>query len=216
MSRYKTWWLCTLLLSLSVVAEAQIVRIDSVAVSRPREDTSDYSTKHHREPRKATVRSAIIPGWGQIYNHKYWKVPLVYGGLITCGIIFNYNLQQYKLYRHVYTVMIALQNGDSSQIRTIDTALYLQYSPQDIQFARNSARQYVDYSALAFLLVWGLNVIDATVDAHLHEFDVTDKLTLSIQPKNGWTDGLTGIALVLDIHKARHKLSPLLINPIFK
>lgn len=213
MSRYKAWWIGLVCLSLSLASRAQIVRIDSVAVAKPQvqEDTSAYSTKHHRDPRKATIRSAIIPGWGQVYNHKYWKVPLVYGGLVACGLIFNYNLQQYKLYRRVYKEMVGT---DTTWHQGADS-IYLYYSPQDVQFARNSARQYVDYSALAFLLMWGLNVIDATVDAHLHEFDVTDKLTLSIQPKSGLTNGFTGLSLVLDIHPPKRRLSPILTKHIF-
>ncbi|HTJ12933.1 MAG TPA: DUF5683 domain-containing protein [Dinghuibacter sp.] len=214
MSRFKNISLLLLALSLSVFTRAQIVRIDSVQIQRPKEDTSDYETKHHRDPQKATIRSAIIPGWGQVYNHKYWKVPIVYGGLVTIALIFNYNIKQYKQLRHAYTVLTELQNGDSSQIRTIDTT-FLLYSPQDVQFARNEARQNVDYSVLAFILMWGLNVIDATVDAHLHEFDVTDRLTLSLEPKSASTGGIAGLSLILDIHRKKFRPLPLLTNPIF-
>src|ERR1700749_554723 len=100
MSRFNKILLLVFLLSLAATTHAQIVRVDSVAVERPEEDTSDYTKKHHRDPTKETIRSAILPGWGQIYNHKYWKAPIVWGGLVTIGLIFNYNLQQYKLYRH--------------------------------------------------------------------------------------------------------------------
>jgi hypothetical protein len=217
MLRYKVLIGVCLALMLSAHSFGQYVHIDSVAVTKPklsRKDSLALIVKPHRDPQKATLRSAIIPGWGQIYNHKYWKVPLVYGALVTCGFIFNYNLQQYKLYRHVYQVVIAAENGDSTQYHTIDT-IYYQFSPADIQYARNEARQYVDYSVLAFIILWGLNVVDATVDAHLHEFDVTDNLTLQLNPASKWQGGLTGVSLVLDIHKTRHKLSPLLIKPIF-
>src|ERR1700744_4425691 len=122
MSKFKHVLLFFLLLSVTVATNAQIVRVDSVAVQRPQEDTSAYETKHHRDPQKATIRSAIIPGWGQIYNHKYWKVPIVYGGLVTIALIFNYNLKEYKLYRHAYTVLNELQLGDSSQLHTIDSS----------------------------------------------------------------------------------------------
>jgi len=203
-------------------ATSQIMRIDSVAVgTRAARDTAgiakDTTGKKKmigRDPDKATIRSAIIPGWGQIYNHKYWKVPLVYGALVTCGFIFNYNLQQYKFYRNIYSVVIAVQNGDSTRYKTIDP-IYYQFSPEDIQYARNAARQYVDYSALAFILIWGLNVIDATIDAHLDTFDVSDDLTLKIAPANKFTEGLTGVGLVLDIHKPKHKPCPLLVHPLF-
>lgn len=207
MSRFSVLLLCLALTFSPGSLLAQYVHIDSVAV--PKKDTGEYAVKPHRDPRKATIRSAIIPGWGQIYNHKYWKVPIVWGGLTACVIIFNYNLTQYNMYRHIYSEMIAVGNGDSSQYRPADSIYFQRFNPQDIQYARNSARQYVDYSAIAFLLVWGLNIVDATVDAHLHEFDVSDDLTLKIQPKSGFTDGITGLGLVLDIHPPKKKHPPL-------
>jgi hypothetical protein len=190
------------MLVLSIVTKAQIVRIDSVAVARPQEDTSEYTTKHHRDPRKATIRSAIIPGWGQIYNHKYWKAPIAVGGLVACAVIFESNIKYYNLFRRVYR---EIEGTDTSWYKGADS-VYRYASPQDVQYVRNTYRQWVDYSVLAFVLVWGLNVVDATVDAHLHEFDVTDKLTLRMQPSGGFGSGYFGLSLVLDIHPPKHKL----------
>ena len=193
------------------------VHIDSVAVRRDtsNKDTSQFRVKPHRDPHKATIRSAMIPGWGQIYNHQYWKAPIAWGGLAACVIIFKDNIQNYKYYRHAYSVITAVENGDSSLYYSIDTTLY-QYGLPAIQYIRNAYRQYVDYSVVAFILVWGLNVIDATVDAHLHEFDVTENLSLKINPASKFTDGVDGMSLVLDIHKARHRLSPILTNHVFQ
>lgn len=218
MLRCKTVAFFLVVLFFSTHTYAQIVRIDSVAVPKPIStfsDTSDYYTKHHRDPHKATVRSAIIPGWGQWYNHKYWKVPIVVGALVTTGIIFNYWLGEYKMYRQAYLAVIDASNGDSTLYRKIDTAFYT-WSPPDIQYARNESRQYVDYSALAFVLIWGLNVVDATVDAHLHEFDVTDNLSMNLSPSGGWlTGGALGVSLIVDIHKAKHKPYLLLTHPLY-
>ena len=215
MSKYKALFVCAALLICSGSALAQYVHIDSVAVVK--KDTSQFKVKPHRDPHKATIRSAMIPGWGQIYNHQYWKAPIAWGGLAACVIIFRSNIQNYNYWRHVYSVVSAVEGTppDSSLYRTIDTTLY-QYGLPSIQYIRNAYRQYVDYSVVAFILVWGLNVIDATVDAHLHEFDVTDNLSLRINPASKFTDGVDGFSLVLDIHKARHRLSPILTNHIFQ
>jgi hypothetical protein len=211
MSRYKALWICLILLGFAGPLSAQIMRADSIVAARPKEDTSDYTTKVHRSPRKATIRSAILPGWGQLYNRKYWKAPIVWGGLTACVLIFKFNLQYYNLYRAMYK---EIAGTDTAWYHTADS-VNRQYSPTDVQFIRNYYRQNLDYSVLAFIAVWGLNVIDATVDAHLHEFDVTDNLTLSIEPRGGLMGGYTGVGLVLDIHPARHKLSPLLTNHLF-
>jgi hypothetical protein len=220
MSKYKLICFCVSLGFFCGHAVAQTyVHIDSVAVRRDtsNKDTSQFKVKPHRDPHKATVRSAMIPGWGQIYNHQYWKAPIAWGGLAACIIIFRSNIQNYNYWRHVYSVVSAVEGNppDSALYHTIDTTLY-QYGLTSIQYIRNAYRQYVDYSVVAFILVWGLNVIDATVDAHLHEFDVTDNLSLQINPASRLTDGVNGISLVLDIHKARHRLSPLLTNHVFQ
>jgi hypothetical protein len=207
MSRYKALWIGLVFLLVSTAPSAQLVRVDSVVVAK--QDTSDYATKTHRDPRKATIRSAIIQGWGQIYNHKYWKAPIAWGGLITCALIFRYNIRTYEVYRRVYNEMLGT---DTTWYHGPDSAYHIDgFSPSDVQYARNEVRQDVDYSALAFLLVWGLNVVDATVDAHLHEFDVSDKLTLRIGPGQN-PSGYLGIGIILDIHSPRHKPCPLLTN----
>ena len=79
MSRYKVLWICLFLLGFAGPLSAQIMRADSIVAARPKEDTSDYTTKVHLLT-QASVRSAMIPGWGQIYNHKYWKVADHLGG----------------------------------------------------------------------------------------------------------------------------------------
>jgi hypothetical protein len=210
-------------------ASAQYVQIDSVAVQKPKpvtkvvkgkdgkplkgvDGTDSVLVKPRHIPRLATIRSAEIPGWGQWYNHKYWKVPLVYGALVTCVVVFEYNIQQYKFYRYAYQIMGSSQDSSAKALATLPSWI-LQYSPEDIQYARNEAREYVDYSALAFILTWGINVVDATIDGHLEDFDISDNLSLRLAPENGFTDHATGLSLVMDIHKRREKPCPFLTNP---
>ncbi len=150
-------------------------------------------------PRKATLRSAVLPGWGQIYNRKYWKLPLVWGALGTTAGIYLYNVKNYRALKQAY---IYLQDNDPNNDNLIDP-LYRNLSPEAIRSYRNSFRQNVDYSVLFFLLFWGLNVVDATVDAHLKAFDVNDNLGLYIKPGYSPEARTAGLSLVLRFNPAK-------------
>ncbi|MEI9935105.1 MAG: DUF5683 domain-containing protein [Ferruginibacter sp.] len=149
----------------------------------------------------ATVRSAIIPGWGQIYNKQYWKLPLVYGALGTTAGIFFYNIGTYNMLRHAYSIRVS---GDSAAFGQIDPSLR-NLSTDAIKSDRDIFRQNIDYSVLFFLLFWGLNVVDANVTAHLRSFDVSDDLSLEIKPHyDPWTRS-SGLGLVLNLGKNKSK-----------
>jgi hypothetical protein len=170
---------------------------DSTVVKKT---TKDSTTKKIYKPRVAAIRSAIIPGWGQIYNKKYWKVPIVYGALGITGGIFFYNLKNYKDTRFAYRVKYNMR------VTHTDSSLYAQINPnlqplseESLRFYRNQFRRDIDYSALLFLLFWGLNVVDATVDAHLKGFDVSPDLSLQIKPGYSEMAGTNGLSLVLNI-----------------
>ena len=161
----------------------------------------DSANKAHR-PGKAALRSAILPGWGQIYNKKYWKLPIVYGALGTCGAIFFYNLGNYRDTRFAYRVKYNMR------VSGTDSALFSQIKPKlkplsegSLEFYRNQFRRDIDYSVLIFVLLWGLNVVDAAVDAHLKSFDVSPDLSLLIKPGYSTLAQTNGISLVLKIGK---------------
>jgi len=154
----------------------------------------DSLIKAQHSPRKAAIRSAIIPGWGQIYNKKYWKVPIVWGALGVTGYIFFNNLYTYKDLKFSYAAKYkaSLPPYDSTnpkpppyQDSTDYYKIKPQYLPIDqeaLRAGRNQYRQYIDYAAVFFIVFWGLNVVDAAVDAHLKAFDISPDLTLKIKP----------------------------------
>lgn len=154
-------------------------------------------------PRIATRRSAILPGWGQAYNHKYWKIPLIYGALGVTAGIFVYDLNLYKALRKAYTIRIT---GDSSQFSQIDPR-FVPLSTESIRTYRNQFRQDLDYSVLVFLVFWGLNVVDATVDAHLKGFNVNDNLSLKFKPRFDPITKTAGLALIMTF-KDTHSPNP--------
>lgn len=152
----------------------------------------DDSVINKYNPTGATIRSAIIPGWGQFYNKKYWKIPIVYAALGITASVFFYNLKEYKLLRQA--VIYRLDTIPSN-----DALIPLELQPLStpaLQSYRNEFRQNVDYSVLVFLLFWGLNVVDATVDAHLKTFDVSPNVGMKIQPNLNYMGGSSGVSLV--------------------
>jgi hypothetical protein len=156
-----------------------------------------------RKPRVAAFRSAIVPGLGQVYNHKYWKVPIVYAAIGGLGWYFFYNLKWYKEYRLGYKVAVGIHSAVSdstgyNKITDANTKYDVDNNYQnDLKAARDNVRKDLDYSAVYFVLAWLLNVADATVDAHLSTFDISPNLTFKIQP--GYSDlaKTNGISLIL-------------------
>ncbi len=150
----------------------------------------DTATKKKHNPKIATIRSAILPGWGQAYNKKYWKIPIIYGALGTTAGVFFYNLKTYKLLRKA-----VIYRGDTSTYNLVDPQ-FRNLSTESIRTYRNAFRQNIDYSVLFFLLFWGLNVVDATVDAHLQAFDVSPDISMKIRPGLNSNNNGPGISFV--------------------
>jgi hypothetical protein len=150
-------------------------------------------------PNIAIRRSAMVPGWGQVTNKKYWKVPIVYGALVTTGVIFFRNIDQYRDSREAY---ILATDGDPSNDYQIKQPYFsVKDQPDRIRVFRNSVRQNIDYSVLFFIAFWGLNVADAAVDAHLKTFDVSDELSLQFKAGYSPIANTNGVAIVLNIGK---------------
>ncbi len=160
-------------------------------------DTANYN------PRVAILRSAILPGWGQATNKKYWKIPIVYGALGTTGYIFFRNLKQFREANAAYKN--AIDGNDLNNGEIPEPYFSVVSQPEKIKSFRNQVRQNVDYSVLFFIAFWGLNVVDAAVDAHLKTFDVSDDLSLQIKPGYSPLANTNGLSLVLDIHSKRSK-----------
>lgn len=179
------------------------IAVDSLVKIAPpvfNPDKVDSALRHH-SPKTAAIRSAILPGFGQIYNKKYWKLPIVYGALGISGAVFIYNLRNYRDLRFAYRARVKAMpppqgQRDSSDLSKIRPDLQ-GFQPNDLQTLRNEFRRNIDYSALVFILLWGLNVVDATVDAHLKSFDVSPDLSFKIKIGPSQMAGTNGVSLVL-------------------
>ena len=164
---------------------------------------SKSDTAKAYNPNIATYRSAILPGWGQATNKKYWKIPVVYAALGITTYIFFRNVNQYNEAKNAYANSI---DGNPSNDYLIPQPYFtVKDQPERIKNFRNEVRQNVDYTVLFFILFWGLNVVDATVDAHLKTFDVSDDLSLQIRPGYSQLANTSGISIVLNIGKNQSK-----------
>ena len=175
---------------------------DSMALALAQKDTAQK--KKEFDPHKATIRSAIIPGWGQAYNHQYWKIPIVYGALAVPASLFIYNNKWYQATKEAYTILV---NNDTANFDKIDPKL-VGLTPADLQYYRNDFRKNRDYSVIFFLLVWGLNVADATVFAHLKGFNVSDDLSMQIKPDFNTNTKLPAVSIALNVRDKQRKLLP--------
>lgn len=192
----------------SVLTVHPVDSLPKVAKPLVHVDKVDSVLKHH-SAKKAALYSAILPGLGQVYNKKYWKVPIVYGALGISGAVFAYNLTNYKDLRFAYKAkFLATQPTKDPVTGTMtgppDSSLYSKIKPELLPIDLNSLRSYrdefrrnIDYSALFFILLWGLNVVDATVDAHLKPFDVSPDLTLQLKIGTSEMARTNGVSLIL-------------------
>jgi Family of unknown function (DUF5683) len=130
-------------------------------------------TKKQRSPKKAALLSAILPGLGQAYNRKYWKIPIIYAGLGGLGYLFASNNDSYNSYRNE----LIFRMNNNMQVND-----YPQLAERDLLIQKEVFRKYRDLSALGFLLVYASNIIEANVDAHLMTYDISDDLSLKWQP----------------------------------
>lgn len=152
-------------------------------------------TAVHYNPNIAIRRSAILPGWGQATNKKYWKIPIVYAALGTTGYLFFRNLKQYKEAKSAYMLAIDLDPTNDYLIK--EPYFDVKDQPSRIRSFRNDVRQNLDYSVLFFILFWGLNVADAAVDAHLKTFDVNEDLSFYFKPGYSPMAKTNGISFVM-------------------
>ena len=127
--------------------------------------------KYHKEilPARASLYSAILPGLGQAYNGDYWKIPIIYGGLMACAYFVYDNSLEFRRFTSLYKIV---QEPGYTGILTTSR----------VQNYRDIYRRYRDYSILTTVAVYVLNIIDANVFAHLSDFDVSDDLSVSLTP----------------------------------
>lgn len=196
MLRFMLFGIVVLLLPFCSAAQKDSLVLDTTAAVIKQIGVEQGKEKNYN-PNIAIRRSAFVPGWGQATNKKYWKIPIVYGALGTTTYLFFRNLGQFRDAREAYRLAT---DGDESNDYLIKQPYFtVKDQPDRIRTFRNAVRQNMDYSALFFLLFWGLNVVDAAVDAHLKTFDVSEDLSFQIKTGKSDLANTTGVSFVLKI-----------------
>jgi len=131
------------------------------------------SIERAHSPAKATVFSALLPGAGQFYNRKYWKIPVIYGAFAGLGYLIKFNNDRFQTYRDAFVLRT---DGDPLTVDEFEG----RYSESDLTTLKDFYRRNRDLSFIFAGLIYVLNIVDASVDAHLFYFDVSDDLSLRI------------------------------------
>jgi hypothetical protein len=178
-TKNKTPWISLgllLLLFLGPVPSFSQNELESEKVEISVEETKekpDYSSLP-KNPKKATILSAILPGAGQVYNNKAWKVPLIYAGFMADIYFINFNNKRYQTFR---TALFAYDDGDRSQFPSLNREALV----RNVDYWRQNR----DSTILLLLAIYALNLVDANVDAHLSGFDISDDIAMKIEPNVG-------------------------------
>ena len=135
-------------------------------------------------PTKATWLALVIPGGGQIYNRKYWKLPIIYGGFAGCAYALSWNGKMYKDYSQAYLdIMDSNPNTKSYEDLLPPNAQYNEEQLKNtLKRRKDSFRRFRDLSIFAFIGVYLISIIDAYVDAELSNFDISPDLSMKLEP----------------------------------
>ncbi len=163
--------------------EEEVVQMDTVVI-----DSARLFWKP--DPMRAVWMGLIIPGYGQIYNKAYWKLPIVYGGFMGCIYAITWNNRMYTDYKNAYRDILTDTDGTKTSYLDILPEGYTvemmggkQTYTNTLQNRQNMYRQYRDYAIVATIVVYALSVIDAYVDAQLFDYDISTDLSMHVYPQ---------------------------------
>lgn len=140
------------------------------------------------DPVKVVWMGAIIPGYGQILNHKYWKLPIVYGGFLGCAYAITWNSNMYQTYLNAYRDINDTDPTTNSFLliipkgRTVDSFGGTEAFKSILNTKQQNYRRYRDLSIIATVGYYAITIADAFVDAQLYDFDISPDLSMRVQP----------------------------------
>jgi hypothetical protein len=162
-------------LSIGLLTVSVLVLFNFQLLAQDTTSTNGNSAKAH-SIKRAALYSAALPGLGQIYNRKAWKVPIIYAGFGVLGYFIYSNNDEYQLYKEAY-VYVA-----NSETYPIDNPYVDKYDQDQLQRAMDYYRRNRDLSIIITSLWYVLNILEAYVDAHFFDYDVSEDLSLQFSP----------------------------------
>lgn len=142
----------------------------------------NYSTNEVSQVKKATTLSTICPGAGQIYNKSYWRVPIVIGGMASTIYTVDWNNRGYKRFKTAYALRVDYDKNPDKYPDGAADEFRGAYSATFLKNLKDSYRRNRDLCILLTAGVYMLQIIDAHVDAHLQDYDISDDLTMNLEP----------------------------------
>lgn len=153
-----------------------------VATKKPKRDWSTWRP----DTKRAMWLAIVLPGAGQIYNRKYWKLPLIYGGFIGCVYAMTWNNTMYRDYSQAYIDIMDNDENTKSYENflppTYDVNANMDRLKDLFKRRKNYYRRYRDLSMFCMIGVYALSILDAYIDAEMSSFDISDDLTLKVKP----------------------------------
>lgn len=161
----------------------QSVLIDSTRLPKPKRDWNTWRP----DPKRALWLALVLPGAGQIYNRKYWKLPIIYGGFIGCIYALTWNNMMYKDYSQAYIDLMDNDPNTASYNKFLHLGVEINSTNEErykeiFKSRKDKYRRWRDMSFFVMLGVYALSVIDAYVDAELSAFDISKDLSLKVEP----------------------------------
>lgn len=142
----------------------------------PKDSVYQYFPAH--SPVKATWMSAALPGLGQFYNGKYWKIPIIYAGFSTLAYFVIQNRFEYNRYKEAYAISAELDDPSQS-----DNVLVTNYSTSQLLSQREYYQSNLELSYILSSVFYLFQIVDATVDAHLYDYNMDDNLSIRVEPQ---------------------------------
>ena len=142
----------------------------------------NYTTNEVSQVKKATTLSTIFPGAGQIYNKSYWRVPIVIGGLASTIYTIDWNNRGYQRFKTAYSLKVDYEKNPSKYPNGAPDEFRGAYTSSFLKNLKDSYRRNRDLCIILTAGVYLLNIIDAHVDAHLQDYDISDDLTMNLAP----------------------------------
>ena len=139
------------------------------------------------DTKRAMWLAIVLPGAGQIYNRKYWKLPIIYGGFVGCVYAITWNNQMYHDYSQAYMDIMDNDPNTQSYNQFLHLGTVINSSNEDrykdiFKKRKDKYRRWRDMGMFVMIGIYALSIIDAYVDASLSQFDISDDLTLHIEP----------------------------------